>query len=110
MTHEEHVFVVDVMVTDLTQEMVGMNVKNWPTSVIIKHNVIAMICKYKGFHEGHHFISMGMEVHDIPERDMDCVLLGSVFIFSIIDDWEVIYPCLFAFSFSSSMLLLFNVF
>jgi hypothetical protein len=36
---------------------------------------------------------------------------GSVPIFSMIDDHEVIYPCLFAFNFSSNVLVLpFNVF
>jgi hypothetical protein len=29
------------------------------------------MCKYKGFHEGHHFILMAMEVHGISRYDMD---------------------------------------
>jgi hypothetical protein len=38
------------------------------------------------------------------------VSLGSVLAFSIIDDQEVIYPCLFAFNFLSNVLVLpFNV-
>jgi hypothetical protein len=47
MTHEDHVFVVDVMVTNLTKEMVAINVINWQVGVVIKHNVIAKIYKYK---------------------------------------------------------------
>jgi hypothetical protein len=90
MIHEDYVFVVDVMVTDLTEEMVAINVIHWPSCVIIEHNVIVKICKYKGLHERHHFISMVMEVHDTPV--IWIVLLGSVLISSIIDDWEVIYP------------------
>jgi len=35
------------------------------------------------------------------------ISLGSVFVFSMIDDWEVIYPFLFAFNFLSNMLVLF---
>jgi hypothetical protein len=31
----------------------------------------------------------------------------NVFIFSRIDDWEVIYPCLFAFRFLGNMLIFF---
>jgi len=35
-------------------------------------NAIVKIHKYRGLHEGHHFILMAMEVHDAFERDMDC--------------------------------------
>ncbi len=37
----------------------------------MKFNAIAKICKYKRFNEGHHFISMAMEVHDALKCDMD---------------------------------------
>jgi hypothetical protein len=30
------------------------------------------------------------------------ILSGNVLVFSMRDDWEVIYPCLFAFNFSES--------
>ncbi len=33
-------------------------------SVAMKLNAIVKICKYKRFHEGHHFILMAMGVHD----------------------------------------------
>ncbi len=52
---------------------------------------------------------MAMEVHGAPRCDMDC-FTGSVLVFSMIDDWEVIYPCLFVFNFSNGVLvLLFNM-
>jgi hypothetical protein len=34
-------------------------------------NAIAKIYKYKGLHEGHHFILMAMEVYGAHGRDMD---------------------------------------
>ncbi len=42
-----------------------------PTTTIMELNTIAKICKYKKFHEGHHFISMAMEVYGAPEWDID---------------------------------------
>jgi len=42
--------------------------------LVAKVNAIAKICKYKGLHEGHHFISMAMKVHNAPECDMDCFI------------------------------------
>jgi len=50
----------------------ALNVINQLASVVVKFNNIAKICKYIGLHEGHHFISMAMEVHNAPGRDMDC--------------------------------------
>jgi hypothetical protein len=47
-----------------------------PTNAIAKFNTIVKICKYKRFHEGHHFIMMAMEVHDAPKHDMDCFNQG----------------------------------
>jgi hypothetical protein len=51
--------------------MVAMNVISQLASVIVKPNTIAKICKYRGFHEGHHIISMAMEVHNTLRCDMD---------------------------------------
>jgi hypothetical protein len=46
----------------------------------------------------------------VPPSVIWIVSLRSVHVFSIIDDQKDIYPCLFAFNFSSNMLvLLFNV-
>jgi len=68
----------------------------------VKFCAIANICKYKGFHEGHHFILMTMEVVAHPSV-IWIVSSKNVFIFSTIDDRKVIYPCLFTFSFSGIM-------
>ncbi len=82
------------------------SVINQPNSVIAKLSTIAKICKYRGLHREHHFIPMATEVHRAPQCDMDCfikecvhtrrctvcpnviwiVSLGSVFIFSMIDE------------------------
>ncbi len=62
------------MVTDPTQEMVASNVISQPTIAIAKPRTIIKIHKYRGFHEGHHFIPMAMEVHGAPEHDMDCFI------------------------------------
>jgi hypothetical protein len=78
MTCEDHIFVTNAVVTNPTQETMAMNVINQLACAIAKLNAITKICKYKGIHEGHHFISMAMEVHGAPRHDMnhfnkDCV-------------------------------------
>jgi hypothetical protein len=40
------------------QEMVALNVIIRPTHVAAKLNTIVKIRKYRGLHEGHHFIPM----------------------------------------------------
>jgi len=70
-THEDQIFVTNVVVTDLTWEIVALNVISRLVGAIIKHNAIAKIRKYKGLHEGHHFILMAMEVHPAPRCDID---------------------------------------
>jgi hypothetical protein len=42
--------------------------------VIVKCNAIVKICKYRGLHDGHHFISMAIEVDNTFEHDMDCFI------------------------------------
>ncbi len=38
-------------------------------------SAIAKICKYREFHEGHHFVPMAMEVHGaLGHDDMDCFI------------------------------------
>jgi hypothetical protein len=44
------------------------------TCAIAKLNTIVKIHNYRRFHEGHHFISIAMEVYNIFERDMDCFI------------------------------------
>ncbi len=50
------------------------SVINQPTSVVAKFNAIIKIDKYRGFHEGQHFILMTMEMHGAPRHDMDCFI------------------------------------
>jgi hypothetical protein len=51
--------------------MVVASVISQPTSVAMELSAIVKIHKYKGLHEGHHFILMAMEVHITFGRDMD---------------------------------------
>ncbi len=46
-----------------------MNVISQPTSVDAKLVTIAKIRKYRGLHEGHHFIPMVMEVQFAPNYE-----------------------------------------
>ncbi len=46
------------------------NVISRLASAIIKLSAITKIHKYKGLHEGHHFILMAMEVHGALEHNM----------------------------------------
>ncbi len=57
------------------------NVISPPRGAIMEFSSIVRICKYKRFHEGHHFILMVMEVHDTPERDMDHFIMEYVLLF-----------------------------
>jgi hypothetical protein len=68
------VFIADVVVTSLTQETMASNVISQLASATMEPNAIVKIHKYKGFHEGHHFIPMAMEVHGTPGRNMDCFI------------------------------------
>jgi hypothetical protein len=47
------------------------NVINQIASAIAKLSAIAKFYKYKWLHEGHHFISMAMEVHGTLGHYMD---------------------------------------
>jgi hypothetical protein len=44
-------------------------------------DAIVKIRKYKGLHEGHHFISMAMEVHGAFGRDMDRFIKECAYLF-----------------------------
>jgi hypothetical protein len=57
------------------------SVISWPVNVVVEFNTIVKIYKYRGLHEGHHFIPMAMEVHDTLERDMDCFISECVRLF-----------------------------
>jgi hypothetical protein len=89
--------------------MVTSSVITWLTCVAIELNAIIKIHKYRRLREGHNFIPMAMEVHNTPKHDMDS-FIRDMPIFSTIDDQKVIYLYIFAFNFSSNMLVsLFNV-
>ncbi len=60
-----------MVITNPTSEIVASNVISQLTGTTVKFNVIVKICKYRRFHEGHHFILMAMEVHNAPKHDMD---------------------------------------
>jgi hypothetical protein len=82
MTHDDKVFVVDVMVViDMTRETVVMNVISQPTGAAVKFNAIVKICKYRMFHEGHHLIPIAMEVHSAFKHDMDHFMKECVCLF-----------------------------
>jgi hypothetical protein len=51
--------------------MVVSSVINQLAGVHVKLNAIVKIHKCRGLHEGHHFISMAMEVHNGLGHDMD---------------------------------------
>jgi hypothetical protein len=51
--------------------MVASSVISGLVGADIEFSAIAKIYKYKGFHEGHHFILMAMEVHNALGCDMD---------------------------------------
>jgi len=60
-----------VVITDSAWETMFSNVINQPIGPTTKFNTIAKIRKYRGLPEGHHFISMTMEMHSAPWHDMD---------------------------------------
>jgi len=72
MTREDWVFIVVVMVSDPTWEMMVSNIFSWPIGAVVELNAIVTICKYRRFRERYHFIPMTIEVHDAPKYDMYC--------------------------------------
>jgi len=99
MIHEDQIFVVNVVVTNLTQKMVAMSVINRLTSVVAGLSTIANIRKYKRFHKGHHFMPMVVMRCMRHLSVIWIVSSRSVLVFSTITDQEVIYPCSFVFRF-----------
>jgi hypothetical protein len=66
------VLIVDVVATSPMRKTMALNVITRPIGVVAKLSAIAKIRKYRGHHEGHHFILMAMEVHSALGCDMDC--------------------------------------
>jgi hypothetical protein len=81
MTQKDQVFVANVMVINPTQEIVVLNVISQPTCAIVKLGTIIKIRKYKGFHEGHHFIPRAMEVHGAFRHNIDHFIKECVHLF-----------------------------
>jgi hypothetical protein len=108
-TWEDQAFVVDVVVIDPTWETMASNVISWLVGVVAKLSAIVNIHMYKSLYEGHHFISMAMEVHDAPRCDMDYFIKECTHFFH--NRWSGGHLSLFfAFNFSSNILiLLFNM-
>jgi len=88
---EDQVFVINVMVTNLTWKTVAMSVISWPTCVVAELSAITKIHKYKWLHEGHIFIPM--KVHGTPDHDMDRFIKECVHLFH--DRWSWGYLFLF---------------
>jgi hypothetical protein len=55
--------------------MIVTSVINRLVDVVAKLNIIVKIYKCKGFHEGHHFIPITMEVHGMNHFIRECVRL-----------------------------------
>jgi hypothetical protein len=81
MTQKDQVFVVDLVVSDPTREMMVLNVINRLIGTTMEFSAIVKICKYIRLHEGHHFILMAMEVHGTPKRDTNCFIRECAYLF-----------------------------
>jgi hypothetical protein len=60
---------------------VATNGINQRAHAIAELNTIVKICESRRIHEGHHFISMAMEVHGTPGHDMDHFIKESACLF-----------------------------
>jgi len=85
MTHKDQVFVTDVVVTNMTWETMVSNVICQLACVVAKLSAIAKIHMYRGLDEGHHFILMALEAHDVLGHDMDRFIKECVCFFH--DKW-----------------------
>jgi hypothetical protein len=81
MIQEDHVFIANVVVTNPMWETMALSVISQPTDVVVDLSTIVKICKYRGLHEGHHFIPMAMEVHGTPWCNMDHFIRECVCLF-----------------------------
>ncbi len=98
-----------MVVTNLMWEMVALSVISQLVGVVAKLIAIVKSCKYRRLHERHHFIPMAMEVHDAPGCDMDRFIRECACFFHH-RRYGGNCACLFAFNFSSNVLIfLFNV-
>ncbi len=95
-----------VVVTNSTWEIAITSVISPSINATTKLSTIAKIRKYRRLHEG--IILFRWSWRCIAHLGMIWIVSsGSVLVFSMIDDWEVIDLCLFTFSFLSYALVLF---
>jgi hypothetical protein len=98
MIWEGRVFVVNIVVTHSTWKMVASHVISWPIVQLQNLMPLLRFANIEGF-------VVGTILFEWPWRCMVhlnviwIVSSRSVLIFSMIDDWNVIYPCLFTFNF-----------
>jgi hypothetical protein len=78
------------MVTDSTQEMVVLSVISRLAVAVVELNAIVNIDKYRGFHEGHHFIPMARKC-TTHLGVIWIISLGNVPVFFMIDVREVVF-------------------
>jgi hypothetical protein len=95
-----------VVVTNLTWETIVTSVISPSIGVITKLSTIAKFCKYERFHEGTILFRWPWRC-TTQEGVIWIISSGNVLVFCMINDWEVIYLCLFAFSFLGYTLILF---
>jgi hypothetical protein len=87
-----------VVVTNLTCETIVTSVISPSIGVVTKLSTIAKICKYNRFHEG--TILFRWPWKCTAHLGMIWIISsGNVLIYSMINDWEVIYFFLYVFSF-----------
>ncbi len=98
MIHEDQVFI-----TNLTWEMVATNVISRPTSAITKFNAIVKFASIESFMRGIILFQWPWRC-TVHLTVIWIVSSENVFVCSMINNHKLIYPCLFAFSFSNNAL------
>ncbi len=61
----------NVVVINPMRKTVATSVISQPIGATVKLNATVKIYKYRGLHEGHHFILMAIKVHNTPRHDMN---------------------------------------
>jgi hypothetical protein len=106
MNCEDQVFVTNVVVTDVTWETMVASVINRPVGVVTKLAPLLRSASIESFMRGITLFQWPWRCTTHPNV-IWIISLGNVVIFSMIDNQEVICPCLFTFYFSCNMLVLF---
>jgi hypothetical protein len=71
----------NMVVTNPMWETMATSVNSQPIGLAMELNATNKICKYRKFHEEHHFIPMAMEVHNPSGHDKDHFIMECVYIF-----------------------------